>query len=347
MTTDAQWVAGLEERARAALPSAVFDYLRQGARDEVTLDRSLTAWREVALYPRTLVDVREVDPAVTLLGRRHPAPIGVAPTTLQRAVHPEGERAMARAVAAADGVLVVSSNAGTPFADIGATGVWWWVQAYLPTERSLAEPMLRRAVAAGAAAVVLTVDTPVVGTKYPRTEQGDVVWDVVDPALLRVNFDTGYEDAPGSEKALDLGPRDIDWLRSVTGLPVVVKGVLRPEDAARATEAGAAAVWVSNHGGRQFDRAPSTAAALPGVVQAVQGRAEVYVDGGVRGGLDVLTALALGADAAFVGRPALYALHEGESGVSRLLAELVAQTVESMRLAGAVSVAATRGLDRS
>ena len=215
--------------------------------------------------------------------------------------------------------MVVSSNAGTRFAEIGATGVRWWLQVYLPEHRDLAEPMLDRAVEAGAAAVVLTVDTPVVGTKYVADRP---VWDTVDPADLRVNFDPDYDALPGSRKARDLGPGDIAWLAERTGLPVVVKGVLHPDDARRCVDAGAAAVWVSNHGGRQLDRAMTTAAALPAVVAAVRGRAQVYVDGGLRSGLDILAALALGADAAFLGRLPIYALVDGERGVARMHAEL-------------------------
>jgi len=147
---------------------------------------------------------------------------------------------MATACRDAGRLLVVSSNAGTPFAEIGDTGVAWWLQAYLPANRSLAEPLLAAAVAAGARAVVLTADTPVVGTK---SDDGPSVWVTVDPGLPRVNFGPTYDDdGPGSRKATDLGPRDIAWLTQVTGLPVVVKGVVRPDDARRAVQAGAAAV---------------------------------------------------------------------------------------------------------
>lgn len=332
---DARWLASLERLARAALSPPVFEYLSQGARDGDVAARAADAWRSVALVPHALRDVTEVDPGVTLLGRRHPLPFGVAPTTLQRAVHPDGELAMARAVAAAGGLMVVSSNAGTPFADLAATGVRWWVQCYLPQDRSLAASLLRRAVDAGADAVVLTVDTPVVGTKYA---QGTPVWEVVDPSLLRVNFDAGYDAAPGADKALDLGEADIAWLVETTGLPVVVKGVLRADDAVACLDAGAAAVWVSNHGGRQLDRAPATAAVLASVVRAVAGRGEVYVDGGLRSGLDVVAALALGADAAFLGRLPTYALVEGEPGVARMHAEMALQIVEAMRLGGVRTV---------
>jgi 4-hydroxymandelate oxidase len=343
VSEEARWLATLEDRARDVLPAAVLEYVLQGARDAETAAEASAAWRAVRFLPRVLHDVTHVDTTVRLLGHPVDVPWGVAPTTLQRAVHPDGELAMARATAAAGSVLVVSSNAGTPFAEIGATGVHWWLQAYLPADRTLAGPLLVRAVDAGARAVVLTVDTPVVGMKY-ATPGTAVVWEGVDPAILRVNFDPGYEDQPGAEKALDLGPGDIGWLADRTGLPVVVKGVLRPEDAVRSAQAGASAVWVSNHGGRQLDRAAATADCLPAVVAAVGERAEVYVDGGLRGGLDVLAALALGADGVFLGRSPLLALVDGEDGVARWHRELALQGVDALRLAGCRTVADTRGL---
>jgi 4-hydroxymandelate oxidase len=336
-----RWLASLEERARAVLPAPVFEYLVQGSRDSVTAREATESWSSVRFHPHVLKDVTDVDPSVTLLGRRARVPWGIAPTTLQRTVHPDGELAMARAAAAAGSVMVVSSNAGTSFADIGATGVRWWLQAYLPSDRTLAEPMLDRAVAAGAEAVVLTADTPVVSTRYVA---GGSVWETVDPALIRVNFDPGYDEQPGAEKALDLGPHDIGWVAGRTGLPVVVKGVLRPDDARRCVQAGAAAVWVSNHGGRQLDRAAATAECLPGVRDAVEGEAEVYVDGGLRSGLDILAALALGADAVFLGRLPLLALVDGEAGVAALHRELLLQTVENLRLAGCRTVPDTRAI---
>jgi 4-hydroxymandelate oxidase len=343
MSEEARWLASLEERASDALPPAVLEYVLQGARHSVTAREAVASWGDLRFRPRTLHDVTHVETGVTLLGHECAVPWGVAPTSLQRAVHPDGELAMARATAEAGTVMVVSSNAGTRFDEIGATGVRWWLQAYLPADRTLAEPMLDRAVAAGAAAVVLTVDTPVVGTKY-ATPDTPVIWETVDPELLRVNFDPGYEDQPGAEKALDLGPHDIGWLADRTGLPVVVKGVLRAEDAQRCVQAGARAVWVSNHGGRQLDRAASTVTCLPEVVEAVGERAEVYVDGGLRSGLDILGGLALGADAVFLGRLPLLALVGGADGVGRLHRELHLQTVEALRLSGCRTVRDTRGL---
>jgi 4-hydroxymandelate oxidase len=201
--------------------------------------------------------------------------------------------------------------------------------------------LLHRALEAGAEAVVMTLDTPVVATKFAV---GEHVWDFVDPGLVRVNFDEGFDAEPGAAKATDIGPEDIVWVAERTGLPVVAKGVLRPDDAKRCVEAGARAVWVSNHGGRQLDRAAPTSACLPGVLDSVGGSAQVYVDGGIRSGLEILAALALGADAVFLGRLPMWALVEGESGVTRMHADLLEEVVEAFRLAGCARVADAPGL---
>ena len=309
-------------------------YLVAGAGDGVSAAEA--GWADVRFAPHVLRDVTTVDLAADLLGTSARVPYAVAPTSLQRAVHPEGDVAMARACAAEGVLLVVSSNTGTPFAEISATGVAWWLQVYLPADRQLALPLLERALSAGVGAIVLTVDTPVVGTK-----RGPSVWDWVDPSLVRVNFDPGYDDQPGAHKAMDLGPEDIAWLAARTGLPVVVKGVLRGDDARRAVDAGAAAVWVSNHGGRQLDRALRTSQALPAIAAQIGDEVPVYVDGGVRSGLDVLAGLALGARAVFLGRLPVLALADGEAGVAALLANLRTETEEAFRLAGCRSVADT------
>jgi len=245
---------------------------------------------------------------------------------MQRAVHPQGERAVAEAAGRAGVLHVVSSNAGTRLSEIGASGPWW-LQAYVPPERELFLPVAEAAVAAGACAVVLTADTPYPGTK--RLDDDD--WTGIDVSWWRSN----YPDADDGRWKAELTFDDIGWLREATGVPVVVKGVLRGDDAVRCLEAGAEAIYVSNHGGRQLDRAVSTAAALPEVVAAVGDRAEVYVDGGIRSGPDVLAALALGARGVFVGRPALWALGaDGARGVERLLDELQAELTEALELAG-------------
>lgn len=328
-----RWLDGLEERARETVPAHILEYVGQGAGASITASEAVASWAGVRLVPRVLRDVSQVDLTTEILRDSYQVPWGVAPSTLQRSVHPDGELAMARGCAGAGSLMVVSSNAGTRFEDIGATGVGWWLQAYLPTDRDLATPLLERAVAAGARAIVLTVDTPVVGSK--RTARGRSVFELVPERHLRVNFDPGYADQPGSEKAADLTAADIVRLHEKTGLPVVVKGVLHADDARLAVDAGAAAVWVSNHGGRQLDRVVSTASALPVVRAAVGESVAVYADGGIRSGLDMLTALALGADAVFAGRAPLLALAGGEPGVGRWHDEIRAELTEAMRLAGA------------
>jgi 4-hydroxymandelate oxidase len=347
MTTaePARWLDQVESLAREALPAPVFRYVAEGARDEITLGEAVAAWQSIRVAPHVLRDVRTVRTSTDLLGTTFDLPLGIAPMTLQRAAHPEGEVAMARAAKTAGVPLVVSSNAGRTFADIGATGVTWWLQLYMTADRADSAPVLEAAASAGATAVVLTVDTPVVGTRYPAPG-AEPFWQGADPTWLGANtpLATGLEPAD-RPKAMDLGPADIDWLTATTGLPVVVKGVLRPDDARVCASAGAGAVWISNHGGRQLDQVLATAACVAGVRDAVGDAAQVYVDGGLRSGLHVMLALALGADAAFVGRPMFHALAAGGAeGAALALAELGAELVESMRLAGCPTVADTRGI---
>jgi 4-hydroxymandelate oxidase len=322
-----RWVDTLPERAARAVHPAVWSYLQSGSYGDVTVAEATRAWQEVRFRTRVLRGIGSVDLATTLLGASVSSPIGVAPTAMQRAVHPQGERAMMAGALAAGSLCVVSSNSGTRWDELGGTAPWW-LQAYLPTDRDQMRPVLERAVAAGAAAVVLTADTPFPGSKYAADVED---WTGVDLGWWRVNFPPPHPD----RWAADLGFDDVGWLREATGVPVVVKGVLRGDDAVRCLDAGADAIYVSNHGGRQLDRAVSTASALREVVAAVGDRAEVYVDGGIRSGVDVLAALALGARGVFLGRSPLHALAvDGARGVERLLTDLVTELAEVLHLAG-------------
>ena len=329
-----RWLDRVEDLARQSLPDRVFRYIAEGARDEQTLADNLAAWRSVRFAPHVLTDVRDIDVSTRLLGRDHDAPLGIAPMTLQRAADPDGEVAMAAAARQAGVPVVVSSNAGRAWAEIASAGATWWLQVYVAPDRRATEPLVPAAAEGRAAAVVLTADTPVIGTRYPG-EHGPV-WDEVDPSWVGANATTTAHFRPEDrDKAMDLSPADIAWLAEASGLPVVVKGVLRADDAGRCADAGAAAVWVSNHGGRQLDQAVATATPVSEVRAAVGTATEVYVDGGIRSGLHVLAALALGADAAFVGRPMFHALAAGGAdGVGRALDELHTELVESLRLAG-------------
>lgn len=327
-----RWLDEVWSAAEARLPAHVWRYFVAGAGDEVTAAEAVEAWHAVRFRPRVLRDVREVDTRTTLLGTTYRRPFGIAPTSLQRSADRRGELATAGAARATGVPHVVSSNAGHAFSEIAAVGAPWWLQAYVTEARDECLPMLEAAVAAGADAVVLTVDTPFAGPKHDLAETDfegeDLTWH-------RVNYGAQVCEQRAGTWAHDLGPDDLAWLAERTGLPVVVKGVLHPDDARVCVEAGASAVWVSNHGGRQLDRALATAHALPQVATAVGADAQVYVDGGIRSGLDVLSALALGADAVFLGRVPLLALAAGgEETLTAVFETLGRELVASMRLAG-------------
>jgi 4-hydroxymandelate oxidase len=330
----------LEEIATRCLPPEVSEYFRQGAFAGLTTSAAPAAWDRLRLRPRVLRDVSNVSTATKVLGHEVATPIMVAPTALQRGAHPEGEIATARAVAAAGSLMTVSSNSGSTFEDIAATGAQWWLQVYIRRDRGLTTAMLQRARAAGATALVLTADTPVVGYKW---NAGLSAYDIIPAEFQRVNIDAAGLPDSAMDHADDLTPDDIGWLHDVTGLPVIVKGVLREDDARIVAAAGAVGVWVSNHGGRQLDQSIATAEALPGIVSALSDTpAEVYVDGGIRRAEHVLAALSLGAKAVFLGRPVLWALaaggdvHQGGcAGVAGLLTELTRDLAHVMTVAGA------------
>lgn len=339
-----RWLDDIRARAEERLPSSVWRYVMATAGEGITDAANAEAWRSVRFTPRVLRDVREIDLGVTLHGDDYRLPFGVAPTSLQRAAYDDGELAMARATAATGVPHVVSSNAGHRFAEIGAAGGSWWLQAYLTATREDCLPMLEAGVAAGARAIVLTVDTPFPGAKH---DVADDDFADVDLSWHRINY-AGL--APSTQRgawAADLAPSDITWLGERTGLPVVVKGVLHPDDADACVDAGASAVWVSNHGGRQLDRAVATGEVLAHVAERVAGRVPVYVDGGVRGGADVMAGLALGADAVFLGRVPFLALAAGgEDLVRSVLTTVGAELEENVRLSGARSAAESRPIRR-
>jgi 4-hydroxymandelate oxidase len=332
-----RWLDGLEDAALKAVPPPVSVFVRSGSYGEESVHEATEAWRGIRFRTRVLRGGGEPDLTTSLLGTEISSPLAVAPTSMQRCVHAGGEPEMASGVEAAGTLHVVPSNAGTPFARLAGAGPWW-LQAYLPTDREAIVPVLDAAVAAGASAVVLTADTPFPGTKYAADAED---WTGIDLGWWRVNFPDPKPDA----WARDLTPADVTWLRERADVPVVVKGVLRADDALRCLHAGADAVYVSNHGGRQLDRAVPTAHALREVVAAVGDRAEVYVDGGIRSGLDALAALTLGARGVFLGRPALHGLAVGGArGVTRVLRDLETELREALELAGCVTLDDARDL---
>ena len=322
-----------ERRARDALDPVHFDALAGGAGDERTLTGNEDAFARRRLRPRVLRGPGTPDLSTHLPGARLAAPVVVAPTAFHRLAHRDGEVATGQGVAAAHGLLTVSMMATTAVEDIAATGAALWFQLYVQPDRAFTADVVARAEAAGCRAIVLTVDSPVRG-RHVRDERHRFT-DL--PAGLVCENMRGRD---GRVRDLvvdpDLGWDDVAWLRGTTSLPVLVKGVLHPADARLAVEHGVDGVVVSNHGGRQLDGALATLDALPAVVAAVAGRVPVLLDGGVRSGVDVLVALALGADAVMVGRPVLWGLAlSGADGVRAVLDDLADALGHAMALAGA------------
>jgi 4-hydroxymandelate oxidase len=318
-----------ERLAEERLDANAQAYFAGGAGDEVTLRENLAAFERRKLRPRVLVDVRNVSTATNVLGTEIALPILIAPLALQRMAHPDGELATARAAASAGTIMCLSTAATCRPAEAAATapGGARWFQVYVFGERDMTKELIAEAVDCGFSALVLTVDTPYLGRR-----ERDIRVDFKIPEHLTVAgdiFGHGFDAA--------LSWRDLEWLTAY-GLPVVVKGILTAEDAALACEHGAAAVVVSNHGGRQLDGVPASLDVLEEVVDAVDGRAEVLLDGGVRRGTDVLKALALGARAVLIGRAMLWGLAvAGEEGVADVLRLLRNEVELGLGLLGCAS----------
>lgn len=364
-------IADYARAARAKLPASVLDYYEGGALDEITLRENVAGWERLKLYYHVLAGVGPRVLATTLLGQSVSMPIVIAPTAFHQLACAGGEIATARAAAAAGTLFILSSLSNTAMESVFATASGpRWFQLYIYKDRGITAELVKRAEQAGAEAIVLTVDAPGLGTRE-RDQRNKFT---LPPGLTVENLAPlgkgnlpGAEDATGSnsesfrEPAVtfgsglaayvrenfkqDLGVADLQWLCSATSLPVIVKGVCRCDDARRAVERGARAIVVSNHGGRQLDTAPATNEVLPHVVEAVGDRCEVYVDGGIRRGSDVLKAIALGARAVLIGRPVLWGLSvAGEDGVVHVLQILARELDEAMLLCGCTTL---KEIDRS
>ena len=349
-------LADYERAGRAAVDPEALGYIEGGAGDEITLADNIAAWSRLALRPRMLVGAGGCDPGVTVLGRRRAHPLIVAPTAFQRLAHPDGEIGIARAAAATDTIMCVSTLASAGAATVAGAvpDATRWFQLYAFTDRGVTRDLVAAAVDHGYEAVVVTVDRPVLGVRERELRHdvrgaGD---DAAAPdsivAPAEAEGESAATDATATDSRRGMRPADysqlidpdlrwddIERLAAECPLPVLVKGILTAEDAELAIAHGAAGVIVSNHGGRQLDTVLSGADALPPIAEAVAGRIDVLVDGGIRRGTDVVKALALGARAVLIGRPLTYGLAvDGAAGAERVLQILLAEVENALALVG-------------
>lgn len=323
-----------EQELIALMGEGAHGYFAGGAGDEITLRDNEASWSRLALRPRMLVDVGDRDPSVSVLGRDLPHPIVVAPMAYQKHAHPDGELAMARAAAATDTTIVLSSQTTTSIPDVAAAAPDGrrWFQLYVFRDRAISLDLVAQAREHGYEALVITVDFPVAGWRERDRRSG---FQVEHPVAINPGGEPMTTEQLFAQHDPTLTWDGLAEFADAARMPVLLKGILRPDDAERAVAVGAAGVIVSNHGGRQLDTVLSGADALPPIVDAVEGRIDVLVDGGIRRGWDVAKALALGADAVLVGRPLLWGLaREGRQGVEAILRQMLAELDGSLALLG-------------
>jgi 4-hydroxymandelate oxidase len=328
-----------ERKAAERLPAGPLAYYAGGAMDERTLNDNRAAFARRRIVPRVLTDVSAVDTSVEILGRRWEWPIWICPTALHKLAHPDGELATARAAASRGITMALSTSASTDLAEVAAVGGPRWFQVYLLADPGARRALIERAIAAGYEALLLTADLQRLGRRERDVRVGFTLPEGV--AVPNVAIAAGVPIAEaGSVGFTDrMTWDDLAWLAGF-GVPVIVKGVLHPDDARLAIDHGAAAIDVSNHGGRQLDGAIASIDALPAIAEVVDGRVPLLLDGGVRRGTDALIALALGATAVGIGRPVIWGLAvDGEAGVGRILDLVTDELEHAMALAGAARLA--------
>ncbi len=338
-----------EIAARATLPKIAYDYYASGANDEITLRENHAAYERIKLKPRVLIDTSKRDLTTNVLGQSVTMPILVAPTAFHRMAHPEGEVATGRAAGKAGTIMMLSTLSTSSIEEVmsEATGPVWF-QLYVYRDREATLSLVRRAESAGCKAIALTVDAQVWGRRERdiknrfRLPKGLSIKNLMPAGreqLPKEEADSGLAAYVTWQFDPTLSWKEVDWLCSKAKIPVLLKGVLHPEDARLAIDHGAAGVIVSNHGARQLDTVPATIEALPEIIEAIDGKIEVLIDGGIRRGTDVFKAIALGAKAVGVGRPIIWGLAvDGEQGAKRVLDILRKDFELTMRLCGCASV---------
>ena len=344
-------VSDFQKLAAAKLPKATYDYITTGSADELTLRENVTAFRRVRILPPLLTGVETADASATVLKQATRMPILLAPVAGQQMYHRQGGVGAARAAGVMGSIYCMSSSVGSSIEEIAAAGDGTkWFQLYVPKDRIVAKQLVQRAERAGFRAIILTVDLGEWKDADRRNRfalpKAVLVKHLRDVGFHQISDAMSYEEILAfNAQAWDLGLKweFFDWLRSVTRLPLLIKGVLRREDAERAVSIGLDGIIVSNHGGRRLDGMPASLEMLPEIVDAVQGRAEVLMDGGVRRGTDVFIALALGARAVLIGRPYAWALAaDGENGVQKVLELLRDEFLNAMVATGCATVADIR-----
>lgn len=359
LTPQLACLGDFEAAARQKIPHVAWEFYNGAVADEITMHWNVEAYQRLRLKPRVLVDVSKLDTRLTLFGREHPFPIVLAPTAYHKLACPEGELATARAANSTGSQMILSTMSTTAVEDVAAVAKDpLWFQLYVQRDREFTRELVQRAEAAGCRALCLTVDTAVQGARN-REDRAEfsLPKNLELPHLrgLKVNgvdiskSGEGHRSMAGSIYSAMSDPslswKDIDWLLSFAKIPLLLKGVLNPDDADRAVKAGAGGIIVSNHGARNLDTVPATIDALPLVAEKVAGRVPVLVDGGVRRGTDIVKALALGANAVQIGRPYLYGLGvAGEEGAARVISILQREFQMAMALMGRPAIAS---IDRS
>ncbi len=329
-----------EPLAKARVSAMAWEYVNGAAADETTVRWNREAFSRIRLKPRVLNDVSKLDTRVTLYGREHQYPILLAPTAAHKLMHPQGELATARGAGSAHAGFVLSSFSTTSVEDVAAAAKTpFWFQLYVQPDRGFTRNLVQRAESAGCTALCLTVDTPTAGARDRETRAKVSFPPLPNLEGARQAGGEQYRAAENKIYSAILDPtltwKDVEWLRSFTTVPLLLKGILNPADADRAVQSGADGIIVSNHGGRNLDTVPATIDALPLVHEKVAGRVPILVDGGIRRGTDVMKALALGANAVLIGRPYLYGLGaDGQDGVTRVLQILQREFAMSMALTG-------------
>ncbi|KFO57749.1 Hydroxyacid oxidase 2 [Corvus brachyrhynchos] len=330
-------LSDFEAYAKKYLPKIAWDYFAAGADDCTTRDENILAYKRIRFRPRMLRDVSVTDIRTKILGTEISFPVGIAPTGFHQLAWPDGEKSTARAARAMNTCYIASTYSTCTLEEISAAapGGLRWFQLYIHRNRAASQQLVQRAEASGFQGLVLTADLPYTGKRRDDVRNGFCL----PPHMKVKNLERAFEVCKMSLLDPSVTWNDIYWLRSLTHLPIIIKGILTREDAELAVRHGVQGIIVSNHGGRQLDEGPATIDALVEVVEAVRGRVEVYVDGGIRKGSDVLKALALGAKCVFIGRPALWGLaYKGEEGLQDVLRILQDEFRLSMALAGCASV---------